>query len=321
VSQRGGFGRTLLSASEAGIPALGYTVGYGELGCVLQQAARQAGALLVMGAQVKKIDALSRYAAAYFDPSTSSGQPKLSAASMERERGELTANLIAICDGAAHGFKTAVRDYRQHAIVAQVKAQFAPTGVAFERFTSEGPIALLPRPEGYALIWTCVSQNAEAIRKLDDTDFLVALHQAFGDRLGRFVYASPRASFPLSLRYSQTQQMPRIVLLGNAAQALHPVAAQGFNLGLRDALELAQEISRSEPQQVGAPVMLNAYRSRRASDRAAAILLTDTLVKLFSNDFPLLRAARGVGLAFLDSLPPVKQQFMNHTIYGARNLS
>jgi 2-octaprenyl-6-methoxyphenol hydroxylase len=319
VSQRGGFGRALLSAAEMRIPALGYTLGYGELTRALQQAARNAGALLVTGAQVKKIDAVSRYGVAHFDKPVPSEVEELGAAHMERDSTThtLTARLLAICDGVAVGFKTAARDYHQQAVVAQVKAEAPPSVLAFERFTPEGPIALLPRLDTYALIWTCGSKAAEVIRELDDPEFLAALHHAFGDRLGRFVHAGPRASFPLSLRYAQASHMPRVVLLGNAAQALHPVAAQGFNLGLRDAFELSEEILRSEPDQVGASAMLNAYKGRRANDRAAGILLTDTLVKLFSNNSRVLCAVRGAGLTLIDSLPPAKHLFMKHTIYGS----
>jgi 2-octaprenyl-6-methoxyphenol hydroxylase len=300
VSQQGDFGRTLLTAAEARVPALGYTLGYAELKTQLQRAAVQKGAALIEGARATGFDATPR-----------TGVVRVA---YQGSTHVVTADLVAIADGAAAGFGMRERDYAQHAITANVQAQVAPRGVAYERFTAEGPIALLPRREDWALIWTCGVSGAEALRGLDDQAFLARLHARFGDRLGKFIHAGPRASFPLRLRYAAPSHARRTVLLGAAAQALHPVAAQGFNLGLRDAFELAAEIASRDRAEIGAPETLSSYRRRRAIDRGAGVAFTDSLVRLFSNDF--FRFARGLGLTALDSLPPVKRAFMQHTIFG-----
>jgi len=207
---------------------------------------------------------------------------------------------------------TRERDYAQHAITAHVQTELAPAGVAYERFTSGGPIALLPRRDDWALVWTCGASAAEALRKLDDQSFLARAHAQFGDRVGKFTHVSRRASFPLRLRYAAPSPAPRVVLLGAAAQALHPVAAQGFNLGLRDAFELGTA-TRDHPK-IGAQAALASYRRRRALDRAATIAFTDSLARFFSGE--ALRFARGLGLTALDALPSVKRTFLQHTIFG-----
>ena len=143
------------------------------------------------------------------------------------------------------------------------------------------------------------------------------MHDHFGDRLGNFVDASKRSGFPLALKYADPVTAQRIALVGNAAQTLHPVAGQGFNLGLRDARELADEVIASAAE-TGTPAMLARYRRRRQMDSGAGRVFTDSLVKLFSNNAPLLRSMRSLGLSALDCLPPVKRFVARRMMFGAR---
>jgi 2-octaprenyl-6-methoxyphenol hydroxylase len=152
----------------------------------------------------------------------------------------------------------------------------------------------------------------------DDATFLTALHQHFGDRVGAFRSVGTRTCFPLGLkRAPQQTPMPHTVLLGNAAQTLHPVAGQGFNMGVRDAWDLAQTILDSAPDAIGTETMLNTYRARRQMDRNSGIRFTDSLVRIFSNDFPVLRPARAMALSVLDSLPVAKQFVARRMMFGA----
>jgi 2-octaprenyl-6-methoxyphenol hydroxylase len=308
VSQQGGLGRTLLTAADAGLPALGYVVNYAALDLALHEALQGSGAHYLTGATVQKTGATRSYAVADFDHQ---GRPA-----------QMTARLLALADGGRSlaqgaGFTRHVRDYGQSAVVAQVSTELPHRNMAFERFTPDGPAALLPAGEGFALVWTCAPDAAQALCELDDAAFLAKLHAHFGDRLGRFTSAGRRASFPLSLRYTRPVTGERTVLLGNAAQMLHPVAGQGFNLGLRDAWELGAEILAA-PGEIGSAAMLARYRARRRVDTGGGILFTDALVRGFSNDIAPLRHARGAALAALDLLPPLKRLVVRKMIYGAR---
>jgi len=238
------------------------------------------------------------------------------------EEHAVRARLLVIADGGASLGKRAgaaikVRDYRQEAIVATVATSKPHGHRAFERFTGDGPVALLPFEERYALVWTATPEAAARITGLNDRSFLERLQTHFGDRAGRFLSVAVRARFPLALKYAANPVLPRSVLLGNAAQALHPIAGQGFNLGLRDAWELADLLLHRDDRDPGSAACLAAYRSARRLDRMAGIAVTDSLVRIFSNDFAPLRAARGAGLALLDIAPPLKRAFMQRMIFGA----
>jgi 2-octaprenyl-6-methoxyphenol hydroxylase len=192
--------------------------------------------------------------------------------------------------------------------------------VAYERFTPDGPVALLPSGEYFALVWTVSPSLAQEILSLDDAAFLARLHAHFGNRLGKFVETGKRAGFPLALKYATPVTACRTVLIGNAAQTLHPVAGQGFNLGLRDAWELADEIIAPplSPLELGTPSMLARYGERRRVDSSAGRIFTDSLVRLFSNDDPLLSSMRSLGLSALDCLPQAKRFVARRMMFGAR---
>jgi 2-octaprenyl-6-methoxyphenol hydroxylase len=169
-------------------------------------------------------------------------------------------------------------------------------------------------------VWTVSPSLAQEILSLDDAAFLTQLHAHFGDRLGKFVETGKRAGFPLALKYATPVTACRTVLIGNAAQTLHPVAGQGFNLGLRDAWELADEIIAPplSPFELGTPHMLARYGERRRVDSSAGRIFTDSLVKLFSNDDPLLSSLRSLGLSALDCLPQAKRFVARRMMFGAR---
>lgn len=309
ISQRGSFGRALLSAEEAGLPALGYVIPYAELQHALHTALQQCGARYVTGAQVSEVVPGASAAHVHFTHDGASHT--------------LTSRLVALADGGRSlqdipGIVRESHDYNQVAVVCQVNTELPHKHQAYERFTEDGPAALLPSGEGYALVWTASPERAAQILALNETDFLSQLHAHFGDRQGRFLKAGPRASFPLSLRKSHPITRERLALIGNAAQMLHPVAGQGFNIGLRDAWELSRQILSCAPDAIGGAAMLERYVAGRRIDTQGGIFFTDLLVRGFSNRLQGLRQARGLALSVLDMLPPVKSFVVRRMILGAK---
>lgn len=309
ISQRGAFGRAMLNAEEAGMPALGYVLNYADLTRALHEALSQAPVNYLTGALVESMRPDANAAAVTF--------------AQNGESHELHGSLLALADGGRSlsnlpDVKRESRDYGQCAVVCQVKTELPHDNLAYERFTAQGPAALLPYQDRYALVWTGSPQQAEEILGWDEATFLSRLHQHFGDRQGRFTWAGSRTSFPLSLKTSKPVTLPRTALIGNAAQTLHPVAGQGFNIGLRDAWELAQQVLRVPREQIGSPAMLGEYAKGRRLDTGGGIFFTDLLVRGFSNDLPLLREARAAALSALDLLPPVKNFVVRRMIFGAR---
>ena len=305
VSQGGGFGRTLIRREDLGVPALGYVCDAGALDAVLAQATspeRLAGKLVGWEVDGDRIHAR-----------IASG----TAAS------EVVARLLVLADGGhIGGDDLAMRDYAQTAIVARVRTEIVQRGAAFERFTADGPLALLPdAEESYALVWTVGADRAERLLEASGEHFLAALGAQVGHRLGRFVASGPRTSVRLRLAFRRSNVAgPRAVAVGNAAQALHPVAGQGLNLGLRDAAELAALVRRTEPASLGSDAFLARYRAARRFDRYGAIGVTDFLAGVFANQSPSFRAARGLGLAALDLLPPARRLFARRMMLGLRGV-
>lgn len=306
VSQPGGFGRVALSAGEARLPALGYVVDFARLHAALAPVLASRVPRSMAGAKVIAV------------------RPGHDAATVEFTRGgseqAIAARLVVVAAGGAlHDLASTKKvDYRQAAVVAMVASEQPHRNVAFERLTAGGPLALLPCGDELALIWTVSPGRAQQLCELPAGEFLVQLHEHFGARLGAFTAVGARSVFPLALKFVGDVALPRTVLIGNAAQTLHPVAGQGFNLGLRDAWELAGEIVRASPEAVGSAEMLSAYRSRRRIDRRGGIWFTDSLVRLFSNNIAPLGAARGIGLVLLGCLPPVKDFVVRRMTFGAR---
>lgn len=302
ISQARGFGSMQLSAAEQGIPALGYVVAYASLQRAIDAALEAAGIVVRFATSVAAIDA---------DPV---------AATVASPAGAFRARLAAVADGsgAAVAGVTRVRhDYGQVALVASVWCDRPHAGVAYERFTASGPVALLPERDHYGLVWTMTPERAQAALAQDEQHFLAGLAAHFGTRVTGFVRATARRTFPLVLEQARPAVAARTVLIGNAAQQLHPVAGQGFNLGLRDAFELAQLIAASPQEAIGTPSMLARYAARRARDRTAAIAFTHGLVRVFGNDLAAVRWPRGLALAALDALPPLKRVFARAMLHGA----
>jgi 2-octaprenyl-6-methoxyphenol hydroxylase len=299
VSQQG-FGRTTIDRADHGLPALGYVTAYSEL------VAQLAGRTPVRSESLR-------------DWKSADHEVVLRLSRGEKESG-LRARLLVLADGGHNRHTRHVRDYRQQAIVAEVTTEHPRAGVAWERFTAEGPLALLPFRDRYALVWSVRQAGAAELLGLSDPDFLARLRKIFGGRLGNFTSVGSRSSFPLSLRHGRIVPAPRVLAIGNAAQTLHPVAGQGLNLGLRDAWELAQMLLETAREEIGAPSSLARYARNRRIDRYAGIGFTDFLVRIFSNSLAPLALARGAGLAALDALPPARRFLARRMIFGARAL-
>ena len=303
VSHRGGFGRTLLTAASAGLPALGYVMPYASLQKALSQALAASPAVRVLaGTAATKLTASEESIEVALD------KPSIA----------VQAKLAVIADGGsglAGIAEVEMRDYGQSAVVSRVVASKPHRNVAFERFTPEGPLALLPHGDAYALVWTVAPTAAEELCAATERAFLERLQQAFGQRAGTFLQAGPRAAFALRLRVAKHLPIGRTLLLGNAAQALHPVAGQGLNLGLRDAWDLAECIHAGSGDP-GRVELIDAYARARRRDRAGGIGLTDALVRVFSNDLFPLRWLRGCGLTLIDCLPPAKRAVIRQMAFG-----
>jgi 2-octaprenyl-6-methoxyphenol hydroxylase len=305
ISQRGGPGRTVLQASEQRLPALGYTVPYAGLEAALDARLAAEGIAVTYGAVCSGVDLDSERATLRFD----SGEP-------------VSARLLVLADGGTSasripGIAFMEKDYRQRAVVAAVRADRAHEGRAYERFTPRGPMALLPVEDRYALVWTAAPEEAERLLALPDEAFLAQLQESFGDRAGRFVSVAQRASFPLKLRAINTPVAVRTAIVGNAAQALHPIAGQGLNLGLRDAACLAAIVRATPQESLGSAGMLEAYRASRRRDASRGIAFTDFLVSAFAATDPLMTWGRGLGLAALDLIPAARRLLAERMIHGA----
>ncbi len=304
ISQRGALGVARLAAEEIGVPALGYVLPYAELTAALKQALRDADIAVEYGVVVDRIESGADAATLH----TADGRT-------------LAAQLVAVADGGRGDQAPPprfARDYDQMAVVCEVQTELPHASQAFERFTPDGPAALLPKGDRYALVWTARNADAQRIAALPDSEFLAALYRHFGGRQGRFLQASPRKTFPLRLAYTGGEAGNRVVRIGNAAQTLHPVAGQGFNIGLRDAWELASLCGDAPASGIGSAAMLAAYARGRRTDVLGGLGFTDFLVRVFSNDIAPLRHARGLGLLALEALPPLKTFVARRMMFGAR---
>lgn len=301
VSQQGHFGRTVIRAAELGLDALGHVVPAGMLAGVLADACRAAGVAVERGVLAGR--------------GTLRGERIVLDCG---DAGTRSAELLAWADGgsgAAGGVR--VHDYGQQAIVARLVTTGGPPRTAYERFIDGGAIALLPLDGGHAAICCLPDATAPDWMTLDDTAFLDRITQSFGGRL-RCAAAGPRAAFPLSLRVRRAAVAARTVWLGNAAQTLHPLAGQGFNLALRDVAELAHRLAHPAGD-CGAARRLAAYAAARRLDRGGTIGFTDALVRLFAARAPALAALRGAGLLALDLLPGLRRFTARRLVFGAGN--
>ena len=305
ISQQGGFGRTVIEAAEQRLEALGYTVPFTGVEAALHAAVSACGAALHFGATCERIELLADRA-------------RMTLAGGR----EVEARLLVLADGGANaaripGLAFVEKDYRQQAVVATVTTDRPHGGRAWERFTPRGPMALLPVGDRYAMVWTATPAEAERLRGLADADFIAQLQERFGDRAGRFTSAGPRASFPLRLRVVNTPVALRTAIVGNAAQALHPIAGQGLNLGLRDATALADLVESTAQADVGGAAMLDAYRRTRRRDALRGVAFTDFLVSAFADSGRIATWGRGFALAALDAFPPARRLLAERMIHGS----
>jgi 2-octaprenyl-6-methoxyphenol hydroxylase len=278
ISQQGAFGRVSLGAADAGVPALGYVVEYELL-----------------------LNALF-------------SQLEISGIRIQQEPGD--ALLVVHCEGTASELQQ--KSYRQEAIIALVTTRPAAAGTAWERFTPEGPLALLPLGGRYCVVWGMRPDRAQELCDAPQADFLAALSRAFGRRAGQFTAVGERGRAPLGLRVRPSRLGVREAYIGNAAQTLHPVAGQGLNLGLRDAWDLAQVLH--DAKDPGNAEVLARFAAMRRFDAMATVRLTDFLAGAFLGANPLTGLIRGIGLTALDTCLPARRFFARRMIYGTSAL-
>ncbi|MBP5996469.1 MAG: FAD-dependent monooxygenase [Azonexus sp.] len=298
VSQKDGFGRTLIDRTDYKLPALGYVVRYRDLAGAL--AANLAPDALLADAEILDIQSAD-------DGATVS----LRHAGHSRT---IRCKLLVHAEGTpADDPAVKVSDYAQHALICEVTPTPGHGKRAWERFTPDGPLALLPLGDEYSIVFTLPPARADAVMALDDDAFIATLQAQFGRRL-TFTKPGPRSRFPLALRMRDTLVKGSEVWIGNTAQTLHPVSGQGFNLGLRDAWQLAEILLKNGVDHSS----LDQYASRRRLDRQGGAFFTDKIVKAFSNDIGPLKLARGLGLLALDLCPPARHFVARRMIWGAR---
>lgn len=310
VSDRGHFGAVRIDHEEMGVEALGYVVENRHLGLVLTAALERAEAIDYQCPA--RISALTPTAQGY------------TAQLLGRDDSVNTihADLVVLADGGKSslsqnlGITSAVTRYEQSAIIANVAFADAHQGVAFERFTDSGPVAVLPLStlagdNRGALIWTMAADEATAIMALPEEEFLSRLQERFGHRLGVFTKCGARATYPLSLSVAREQVRPGLVLLGNVAHNLHPVAGQGLNLALRDAQALSASLVQAHQsgQSLGAMAVLQEYVQRQQQDQESTIDFSHYTTRLFSSNHPALVWARKFGLLSIDLFPMFKRGF------------
>lgn len=308
VSQRGHFGAVRLRAEEQGLDALGQVAPASAIAGALSRA-------------VASCDRVHRVDATRVVGATAGAQAVHLACLPERDTPP-AARLLVVADGGSElltglGVNRYRRDYEQGAVVCTVRPQREHQGVAYERFTDEGPLALLPLREGRcAVVWTLPEMRARAMAELDDEGFIRALRRAFGGRLGSLDEPGPRSAFPLALVASESLVGDRLVLVGNAAHQLHPVAGQGLNLGMRDAAVLADVIVAASRDGLdpGSPAVLEDYARRRAAEQRAVVRFTDLLARGFDEAPRPLASLRAIAMLALGLLPPLGGLLARHAM-------
>ncbi len=301
VSRQGDFGRVLLEAADYGRDCFGQVVVARDFGAALE-------------ARLGELGHLTRYRPARFlGLCEGSGGDARGVRVSIPGSGEqvIEARLLVGADGShgavrqALGIAVRAHDYAQTLFVARMRADSAPDGTAYERFTSDGPTALLPRGDRhYGVIHAVAANEAEAVAGLGDDAWLARIQSVFGWRVGRFTATGERAAYPIVQQLAERTTDRRALLLGNAAQTIHPIGAQGFNLGLRDALTLSQLLG--DAADPGAPAVLDAYVERRSEDRRRTLEFSHGLARLTSNPLPLLRPLRSIGMLAAAASPSIQ---------------
>jgi len=314
ISDKGRFGFSHIDADEQGVEALGYVVINRVFGAVLQAAL----------ADIENLDVLcpARIVNARLSPD----QAVVTIEADDDKPRDLSCDLLV----AADGVNSAVREmigitakqtaYNQRAIIGNLQPERPLNNCAYERFTDSGPLALLPvADQRAAFVWNVPEHDAEHILALDDHEFIAEIQQAFGYRLGEFSRVGKRASYPLVLSKAYRLTAQRAVLVGNAAHGLHPVAAQGLNLGLRDVATLCDCIAdarngAAESLDIGDPLVLERYSTWRRMDQKKLVGFTDGIVRLFGHSSRPVRVLRNIGMLGFDLIPGVRSTFAKHTM-------
>lgn len=302
VSRRGRLGRSLMDRAEHKLAALGYVARYGDVVDALARACERAGVTVIRPARVVGVDEQSDRVTLTLDD------------------GRTIRALVAVqAEGGIFGQqqdRSIKRDYGQTGVIARITASNPIPHRAFERFTEEGPLALLPQDGAdghqYALVWCVKPERAAQLLELDDQHFLAQLGDAFGSRLGRFTAASTRVAYPLGLN-ADARATARTVAVGNAAQTLHPVAGQGMNLGLRDAAVLARVLATEG----AGPHAVQRFVDERQHDRRLTISVTDAMARIFTDTGPL-QSLFGLSLAVLDTVKPARMLLAELMMFGHR---
>ena len=321
VSDKGHIGITRINHQEENVDALGYVITARELG----------HALYKMLVDFKNIDLISpaQLEDLEFCDDLATAKYSLNASNKNNAQQSLNTRLIVAADGGNSSVRKLMNidavqhDYQQTAVTANVTVAKAHNNIAYERFTSQGPLAVLPmQDDRCSLVWTWPTDKAQQVMELTDDQFLQKLQSAFGNRLGEFTQVGKRGSYPLKLIKATTQVKKRLALIGNAAHTLHPIAGQGFNLGMRDVAALAQVIvdEHNANRDIGLLRALQPYQQWRQQDHNRIIGFTDNLVKIFSNRFAPLALARNIGLLATDVTPPMKHLLAKHTMGMAGKL-
>lgn len=309
ISDRGHFGKTRLSAQKEHIDALGYVITARDIETYVANLVDEAGIELISPTRIVGL---------------MSGDDEV-CISLKKGHDSLTvsARLLVGADGGLSSVRKLLditqqtTEYGQTALVTTVKSTIPNKNTAFERFTASGPLALLPIAKNQsAVVWTRTSEDANELMLGSEADFLTELQQCFGFKLGELSLTAPRRAFPLSLIRAEKMVAGRAVIIGNAVHQLHPVAGQGFNLGLRDVVCLAEMLIKQHEQSkdIGAADFLKAYAISRKKDHDRTIGFTDAVVKIFSNEWLALAVVRNIGLALLDHIPPAKTLLTRHAM-------
>ncbi len=307
VSDRGHAGAVMLEAKDYAIPALGQVVELHDVGQHLFRLLRKApGVTLHCPASVVGVERRQERVSVTLDTG-------------ERLDGQLlvAADGSRSALGAQCGIQWQQQPYQQLAVIANVTTAVAHQGRAFERFTPDGPLAMLPMSGGRSsLVWCHPLARRDEVMSWSDGQFCDELQRAFGWRLGRITQTGQRAAYPLTLSTASDVISHRLALVGNAAQTLHPIAGQGFNLGLRDVMSLAETLARAwvSTGDAGSYAALCRYRDRRRADKAATIGVTDGLVHLFANRWWPLVVGRNAGLMAMETASPVRNALARRTL-------
>lgn len=298
ISDRGHFGKTRLSAEKENVKALGYVITARDIETHVVDLVSESNITRIAPAKVTGLQAYDSHIEVIIE--------------QNGEKQTLSAALLVGADGGQSsirqllGIAQHITDYQQTALVTTVTSTLPHHNTAYERFTNSGPLALLPLSNKQsAVVWTRKTEAANALMQCDETEFLAELQTCFGYRLGKLSLSAPRRSFPLSLIRAEKMTGDRAVIIGNAVHQLHPVAGQGFNLGLRDVIELAERVKQHDGD-LGDAQFLNDYAKARQKDHNVVIGFTNNVVKIFSNDWLAFAAVRNIGLALLDHIPPAK---------------